>query len=533
MKSQRKSYIFKQMPARLFVLAAVAATLFALQACTPSLTPQPGTGALGSLVPAGTPVRYVALGNSLTAGFQSGAVVGAEVQYAYPVLLAQQLNIPIGDAPEQFQYMRLPNDGGIGTRNRITAFSAQGLPQIAGAPLSNQPTNLTLARPYNNLGIPGALLRDMMPPANDPLYPRRFAQVANNPFFNPFFGAVLRGNPQQGFAFGANCVEQAARLQPNLVTLWIGNNDVLGYASSGGTSGTNFASGFGTNPMVAPAPTEVPVFTAQFNALLDSCVRRMPNAKFVVGNVPDVIAAPYFTTAGPQVRAGLRDALNNPMIPAALVALIRQALPMFPNGIPVRSSAVPGGIKPLSDGDLFTLPAGLGGGVTQYATRLIGAVGVAAARIQMNPAMAQQILQQTLIENAMPNDFVLDEAEQAVCRTATSAFNAAIAAAIGRYSANKQAVLFDAFAVVNQVRQTGYPFQGQTTTPTGSVVANALRFDFVSGGFFSLDGIHPSSRGYGAVTNEMIKVLNREYGANIPLVNLIDIPGLPVGQPTF
>ena len=33
-------------------------------------------------------------------------------------------------------------------------------------------------------------------------------------------------------------------------------------------------------PGATPAPTETIIFTAQFTALIDSCVRRMPNAKF-------------------------------------------------------------------------------------------------------------------------------------------------------------------------------------------------------------------------------------------------------------
>jgi lysophospholipase L1-like esterase len=134
----------------------------------------------------------------------------------------------------------------------------------------------------------------------------------------------------------------------------------------------------------------------------------------------------------------------------------------------------------------------------------------------------------------MPNALTLDEAEQAVVRQSVAAFNQAIGAAVGRYSAGNRAVLFNANAVVESIRVSGYPFQGQGAVPgTNTVVSNVLRFDFVSGGFFSLDGVHPSSRGYGAVANEMLKLINSKYGANIPLVPLIDLPGLPIGQNAF
>ncbi len=506
----------------------VASAAVLVQACSPVLTPQPGTGSLGTLVPAGTTLRYVALGNSLTAGYQSGAVVASETQYAYPTLMARQMGLTFGDAPEQYQYLKFPDNGGIGSRNRITSFDATGTPQFAFVSLSTAPANVTLARPYNNLGIPGALLRDMNPPSNDPLYPFRFAPATGNAFYNPFFGAVLR-NPA---ALGRTCVDQAVALNPNFVSIFIGNNDVLGYASSGGTAGTNFATQ-ALMPGATPAPTETIVFTAQFTALIDSCVRRMPNAKFLVGNLPDVLAAPYFTTVGPQIRAGLIATLNNPaVVPAALAGIIKAALPDFPNGIPIRSSAAPGGIKTLTSADYFTLTSPAG--VTTYVQGLIGAIGALAPQLQANPAMAATIIRNALLANPMPNGLVLDEAEQAVARKSVTEFNQAIATAVAKYSANNQVVLFDANSLVNDIRTNGYPFQGQSTVPgTSNVIGNRLRFDFVSGGFFSLDGVHPSSRGYGAVANEMLKRINSVYGANIPLVPLVDLPGLPVGQGAF
>jgi lysophospholipase L1-like esterase len=513
------------------VLAGVAICFaFAAQSCSPvfSPNPTPGTGSLGALAVEGRPLRYVALGNSLTAGYQSGAVVASETHYAYPTLMARQMNLPFGDGVGEYQYLQFPENGGIGGRNRITSFDATGAPQFASISLSTPPANATLPRPYNNLGIPGALLRDMNPPAGDPLYDRRFAPATGNPLYNPFFGAVLR-NPA---ALGRTCVDQAARLNPDLVTIFIGNNDVLGYASSGGVSGTNFATQ-ASMPGAAAAPTETAVFTAQFNALMDACATRMPNAKFIVSNIPDVLAAPFFTTVGPQLRAGLVATLNNTaVVPAALAALIRSALPNFPNGILVQSSAAPGGIKPLTAGDLFMLTSPAG--VTTYIQRLIGAFGAVAPQIQANPAMAPALIQQVLVQNPMPNALTLDEAEQAVVRQSVAAFNQAIGAAVERYSAGNRAVLFNANAVVESIRVSGYPFQGQSVVPgTNTVVSNVLRFDFVSGGFFSLDGVHPSSRGYGAVANEMLKLINSKYGANIPLVPLIDLPGLPIGQNAF
>jgi hypothetical protein len=482
----------------LLALSGLAAS--GLAACDPTSASPIGDGNLGSLVPAGTPVRYVALGNSLTAGFQSGAVVGSETALAYPVHLANAFGMRIGDDATQFQYMQFDANGGIGGRLRITEFGANGVPTTAASNLTSTPSNLALQRPYNNLGIPGALLRDMQPAANDPLYLARWQ--AGGPLFNPFFGAVLRGSPT-GFPLGSNCVLQAARLQPNVVSIWIGNNDALGYASSGGASGTNLQ--FFTM-RTNPQPTEAAVFAAQFNALMDSCAARMPNAKFIVGNIPDVTAAPYFTFADPQVRATLQQTLAT--LPAAIQTPLRAAFPNFPNGFPIQSSAVPGGIKPLAENDRFLLTSS--SGLQAYLQMLLG-------RIQANPAMAQQIIG----ANPVPNGLVLDEAEQAVVRTAVTQYNEAIRAAVARYSAGNRAVLFDAFSIVNTIRSQGVTIAGSLR----------LTFSYISGGFFSLDGIHPTSRGYAFVANEMIKLINSTYAANLQQVRVQDVPGLPLGQP--
>ena len=46
----------------------------------------------------------------------------------------------------------------------------------------------------------------------------------------------------------------------------------------------------------------------------------------------------------------------------------------------------------------------------------------------------------------------------------------------------------------------------------------------VTGGAFSLDGVHPNSRGYALIANEMLKALDLTYGSNFENSgNLVDI----------
>lgn len=455
---------------------AIIGAAVALTACSPKSDTPIGTGDAGTITTAGTPIRYVALGNSLTAGYQSGAVVWSDVDVAYPVLMARAMGITIGDGADQFQYMRFAQGQGIGTRQILVPAGASftlGTAQNFGS----APSNATLARPYNNLGVPGAVLADMHPPTTG--VEALLATARQSPARNPFFGAVLR-NP----AFGRTLVDQAAALNPNLVTLFIGNNDVLGYSSSGGTSGTNVQ--FLTTGQ-NPRPTESDRFASQFNALLDTIMRRMPNARVIVGNVPNVLFAPYF-----QAR---------PLIQGALPAnfpLQENGRPTL-NGLVVRSSLSPGGLRRISSADLILLPA-----------------------ISALPALLAQGVG-TSLANPLPDALVLDSLEIIVARNATTDFNNAITGAIARYqSPTKRAALFDANATLADVAARGYTMPG---------LGSSITVAFISGGFFSLDGVHPSSRGYGAIATEMLRAINREFGSNFPFVDIRSLPAIPLGTP--
>ena len=50
--------------------------------------------------------------------------------------------------------------------------------------------------------------------------------------------------------------------------------------------------------------------------------------------------------------------------------------------------------------------------------------------------------------------------------------------------------------------------------------------EFVSGGFFSLDGFHPNQKGYALIANEFIKAINQKYNAVIPTVNCSGCSGI-------
>ena len=63
--------------------------------------------------------------------------------------------------------------------------------------------------------------------------------------------------------------------------------------------------------------------------------------------------------------------------------------------------------------------------------------------------------------------------------------------------------------------------------------ASGIQFDgvkytakFVTGGSFSLDGVHLTGRGYAIIANEFIKSINRTYGSTLPQVNVNSYSGV-------
>lgn len=116
--------------------------------------------------------------------------------------------------------------------------------------------------------------------------------------------------------------------------------------------------------------------------------------------------------------------------------------------------------------------------------------------------------------NPWPNAYALDSLEQAATKNAVTAFNSTISSV----AAAKGAKLVDVYAIFNQINAQGFEVGGETYTTA-----------YISGNLFSLDGVHPSSRGYGIVANEFIKVMNASFGTSIPYVDVSTLPGIPYG----
>ena len=79
----------------------------------------------------------------------------------------------------------------------------------------------------------------------------------------------------------------------------------------------------------------------------------------------------------------------------------------------------------------------------------------------------------------------------------------------------KGLAVFDAYTFLNNVKEQGLVKDGIS-----------LNSNYISGGIFSLDGVHLTPRGYAIVADEFIKAINAKYGSTIPLANVSDYSGI-------
>lgn len=398
--------------------------------------------------------RVVAIGNSITAGYQDGALFEGAQQYSYVNLIVQQINKVFGTNITFVQ--PLISEPGIGTRLRLTSLTPVTL---QSQPVTGSPKNPTYQAPFNNLAVPGAILYDVFDTTD---YATKATQRNN-----PFFQIVLRSR-----AFGPTMFHQAKALNPTFVFFWMGNNDVLGYASSGGTRGTD---------PTGKLPTPDAIFQLLFRQAIDSLLRINTTVRIAVANIPDVTVIPFFTTVpwfvvDPNTGKPVRDAGGN------LIPLI----------------GIKGGTaQPLGPGDLVLLPA-----ISLIST----GYGLPAV-----PPFNQ-------LPNAgkpLPNDVVLDASEVAIARTAVQKFNLIIDTVLANPARAGRVVKVDIYSRLNEVKAYGLEIAGVKFTT-----------DFITGGLFSLDGIHPSSRGHGIIANEFIKAINTKFGSNIPYIDVMSLPGI-------
>lgn len=330
-----------------FYKSALAIAILGLAACKPTIdVPAPTKGTADF-------TRYIALGNSLTAGTADGGLYLEGQQNCYPGMIAEQMKSVGGGS---FSTPFFPTDKANGSGYlKLTALT-NGVPTIT--PVTTDLAIIGLVgtvKVYtkytgdiNNFGVPDIKLIN--------------ARQSKYADLNGYYERMLPG------AFGSNAttyLEFATSKPWTFFSNWLGNNDILAYATSGGAG---------------PAPTDKSLFATEYNAVIDKLTST--GAKGVVGTIPGVTSTAFFNTV--------------------TLKTLLAAINATPAGANVKDIYIQPGVGPAraaTAGDLFTL--------TLSSANVIGVpngVGIPNGLDPRNPVATQYVLDKA--EVLTVNDYI-------------------------------------------------------------------------------------------------------------------------------
>ena len=467
---------------------------------------------------------YVSIGNSLTAGITDAALFIASQENSFPNTLAKQFALVGGGTFTQ----PLMNDNFGGLALAGTRIQPPRLVTTGGFPLPLEdvigPVTVTTdivlnnpTGPFNNMGVSGADSFDIIETG--------FGNIANlGSGANPYFVRMTGATPD------ATVMELAMAQSPSFVSLWIGANDVFGYAQNGGD-------------------TALGTITSQadFDDNMSQIMTSLGGVQGVMANTPYVTTLPYFTSV-PYNSLDPNNPAFGPQIPLlnATFAQLNGAFAFL--GMPERSivfSETEASPMVIHDESLDNIQASLfavlvGGGLDAPTAGVLSAqfaqsrqateddlftLRSAAVIATLNepyftalvtagvpPATAGQ-LSVNGVTFPLADQWVLVPSEIEEIRIATDGHNATLQSAASTAGFG----FVDVNSIFSQMATTGFSDGDFTLTAS-----------LVSGGAVSLDGFHPTSRGYGLIANEFMKAIDVAYGSNFEAsANLVDIGDFP------
>jgi lysophospholipase L1-like esterase len=399
--------------------------------------------------------RYVSMGNSITAGFQSSGINDSLQVRAYPVLLGQRagavFNAPLIARPGCPRPFVAP----LGVGGRVgTADSCVRI---------NNP------RITNNVAVPGARIADMVQ------FPTGSLGSLNT---------LLLGPRTQ--------VPAMIEARPTFVSVWIGNNDAL-EATLGGILGPRAA---GADSSL----TRLAAFTARLNQVADSIKFANPQGVMLIGVVNAIAAAPLIQ-------------------PGAYFYLARDIATGTFNGKPVHSNCAPltalGQPNPLaanmvsfqilSDANFLEIncdPNAYPVGDPRRGAYLLDTAeqAIVTARVNAFNAAIQQV--------ATANDWLYVDPNAVLAPYLQERDTQ------GRYQRlRKCQALPEALATGSPIAIQAALVRSCPVPPTGNTAPFAAPNFF--GSLMSFDGVHPSTEAHLILAGRFAERINQKYGTTL------------------
>ncbi|MBC6401749.1 MAG: hypothetical protein GDA37_12220 [Ekhidna sp.] len=494
-------------------------------------TPKPGSA--GSLDFS----NYISIGNSIAAGFADYALYTESQENSFPNLLAGQFAMV--DANVVFNQPDINSANGFNSAFSTVANNViAGRTELSLSLLASVPTTGELITDFtgdkstlNNFAVPGLRLANL----------ETAGYGVRNAYFKRF-----ADDPSTSSVLG-----DALEVDRSFFSFWLGSNDCLVYARSGGQG-------------------EAPLVTYDemaFGKALSSALGKLTANKThgVVLDISPIVTLPFFqavtwdaieldNATATRLNTSL-EAVNGAIKAAAGFTDTNERLisytaganpilvhdeelddlgPFFDNLVTAgqltmeqRASLVPyEQSRPLVKGELVLLSAAAllnteaDGDNTERNTP-IGIV-IPLGFSFMNPA------------NSNGDRYFLNTEEQSNIVTARATYNRVISATVNELNNNGADI---ALVTIQPSLVDVLGLDVATATklllPTGSadgvqgidIEGITLTPDFSPNGVFSTDGIHPNSRGHGIVANLIIDAINARWGSSIPKIDVLSLRG--------
>ena len=433
---------------------------------------------------------------------------------SYPAMIAEQMQKAGGGT---FTQPLMPDN--IGGFTNLPGFKGKLTLQVVNGaltPVYSTAVNALdrLTGTYNNMGVPGAKSFHLV--ANGYGNMAGLASGTANPYFVRFASSST-----------ASVLEDAMAQNPTFFSLWIGNNDVLSYATSGGV-GTNQTGN--TNPSTYSSNdiTDPNVLAGSIRTVLEG-MRSVGATKGVIANIPNVTSIPFFTTV--PYNAVPLDEAQATALNVQLVGRLKPVLTALGQGDRLKTLVV--GQNPLliKDETLTNLSAQITSVLTSNGVPAALAAFIGTTYGQARHATDEDLILLSTkpvintdvtgvsapfnkqgITYPLEDKYVLTKSEVSEIQRATDAYNTHIKALADAYGL----AFVDANAkMVELGKNSGIQYNGVNYSTA-----------FVTGGSFSLDGVHLTGRGYAVIANEFIKAINAKYKSTLPQVNPNNYSGI-------
>lgn len=404
--------------------------------------------------------RFVAIGDSITAGYADGALYYKGQVNAYPNLIARQYQ---SIYPLVFRQALVDKQSaGIGFigRSKLVLVPDEQHPKNKWGRLSYlsetgdrsilSENHYHSSGPFHNLAVPGAKAAHLLASGyGDP------AKGTDN--YNPFF-TRLASDPAKASVLG-----DALNLHPTFFTMLIGNNDILSYAMHGGT-----------DDVMTPTdgkPGEG--FAATLHYILEKLTEH--GAKGILATLPDLTTIPFFNTiAYDQLLLEKQEAML------------------------LNEHYAGGGLEFKTGKNAFIIDAGTHG---QVVPRQMQTGEMVLCEIMQDPLRTDYLSGRLPI----PKSYYLTTTEIAQIKSRIVAYNDVIT----ELAAEKGLGLIR----LNQLLAHAKPDRFYD--------ARLRAIHYTETGAFSLDGIHINAMGQALLANEFIKAIYRTYGLKIPRLPIV------------